>query len=193
MSSSEATCKLVRQSIEFNNTAYHGNFGCFLINACYVFESAYLPEVSMALEILVLLISIFGNIKEHYRWHVLNKTVFALLYLISRLTPLYKYLEDVPQTTISSDDNIHLVYDFAFFLALLFDGVIYAQYFVLLHFSISRFIATFYPLRYDRVYNRKTIPIIFVVVNVLSVALSMLICFMYLYSAENLASTHRYT
>ena len=128
-------------------------FRCFLAYSASTLNQINFGYVCIALLLVIVMISLFGGIKENYRWFILNQAFWDLVisysyicdnWIVYMFTGVYTpkcfyhvsiyYIKDFFQYTIDSN-----------------------SYSALLLFSFTRFLALYYPNAYSRLTTKARI------------------------------------
>ena len=131
-------------------------FRCFLANLAATLYQINFGLICAGFLGLIIVISIFGRIKENYRWFILNQALWDLLisyYFICDNRVAYDIfgIED-PWSCVFYDGEVH--YELFFFISNTINSNVYSALFLL---SFTRFLCLYFMNFYDKLTRNRRI------------------------------------
>ena len=148
-------------------------FRCSLMNFAIGLTNIQFGHICIGLLILIILISLFGRIKENYRWFILNQAFWDLLisyYYICGNELLFfiaeEYLDEPTCGTYAfvESDLIYLHWIFVAYIRT-------SPYSALFLLSTSRFLCLFFMNFYEKLTRKRRIFCLIIVFNLVSISL----------------------
>ena len=137
-------------------------FRCFLANFGITLFNIDFGYICIGVLILIIAISLFGGIKEHYRWFILNQAVWDLMlsydFICHNLAA--EYVLSVPSACVYYWEGDYFIGSFFYHL------VPSNTYGALLLLSFTRFLCLFFMNFYDKLTRNRRLLYLIVFFNV---------------------------
>ena len=155
----------------FGSSVSLDRFRCFMVSLSMALAAINLGYICIVLLGLIMLISVFGGIKENYRWFILNQAFWDL-------TISYSFIcNNWVHTYLFGRSNSNCFYDFASSSTMSAVSSIrlwlnycinYNSYSALLLFSFTRFLGLYFPQFYKKLTKHRRVFYTILIYNFIS-------------------------